>query len=494
MTIGLSLLTIVALIALQRVCKGQNLTPPPLRMPLIAAIGIPLLIAVGDVVGHKDLPLLQKSLTTAITLLWTFSLIRLSSWTLLQLPAELGWWKPTAKILRDLITLAVITALTMVVIHRDFKINLVGLAATSAVVTAVVGLAAQETLKNLFAGISLQVDSPFEEGDWIDLGCTKGKVTSLRLMTTRIRSRDGSVTVVPNSRIAVEGLRRFKPDEPVGQFIDIGLDYSLPPRQAIQLLQRTLQNNRNVLLQPIPKVWVSSFADSSIIYRLLTWQKSASEMPQLKSDVMEQVWYALHRIDQSIPYPIVREFRDEPIPARLPSNDVNDQQKQMLLASVDIFSVLNPEQLETLAASSICQSFGPGETIVRQGDQGDSLYLVVDGTLDVFKAESDTPASTLPGKQVSSIHHAEFFGEMALCTGEPRTASVICRSECVLIEIKRKHLLPLLETHPEILQTMGSTIASRNKELNAVKENRDDSPQRALIARMQKLFSLSSTS
>ena len=491
MTLVFSLLTIVALFVLQRVCRRQKLTPPPLRMPLIAAVGIPLLIAVGDMVGHNDLPLLQQSLTTAITLLWTFSLIRLSSWTLLQLPAELGWWKPTAKILRDLITLAVITAVTMVVIQRDFRVNLVGLAATSAVVTAVVGLAAQETLKNLFAGISLQVDSPFEEGDWIDLGFTKGVVTSLRLMTTRVRSLDGSLTVVPNSRIAVEGLRRFKPDEPVGQLIDIGLDYSLPPRQAIQLLQSTLQNNRKVLQQPHPKVWVSSFADSSIIYSLLTWQKSAPEMPQLRSDVLEQVWYALHRIDQSIPYPIVREFRDKPIAARLPSSEVKAHQKRLLLASVEIFSTLKPEQLAILADNANCYSFGPGETIVRQGDQGNSLYMVVSGTLEVFKADLTTQGSAMPGQKVTTLQNSDFFGEMALCTGEARTASVICRDECVLIEIKRRHLVPLLETYPEFLETMGSVIASRRGELEALRENRDDSRRSALLARMQKLFGLS---
>ena len=213
-------------------------------------------------------------------------------------------------------------------------------------------------------------------------------------------------------------------------------------------------------------MWVSTFADSSIIYRLLTWQESAPEMPQLKSDVLEQVWYALHRIDQSIPYLIVREFRDEPIPARLPSS-VNEHQKQLLLASVEIFSALKPEQLETLADNADCHSFGPGETIVRQGDQGDSLYLIVSGTLDVFKADRNTPAAAMPGQQVTSLHSTDFFGEMALCTGEARTASVICRGECVLIEIKRKHLVPLLETHPEILETMGSVIASRREELEA---------------------------
>ena len=77
----------------------------------------------------------------------------------------MGWWKPIPKILRDLTSLGIATAITLVLIQRDFQVNLIGLAATSAVITAVIGLAAQKTLKDLFAGISLQVDSPFEEGD-----------------------------------------------------------------------------------------------------------------------------------------------------------------------------------------------------------------------------------------------------------------------------------------------------------------------------------------
>ncbi len=489
MTLTLSIVAIVALFSVHRVCQRQKLSPPPLRLPLIAAIGIPLLSKLGELVTDSGPPGLQNSLAAAITLLWALSLIRILNWGILQIPAELGWWKPTAKILRDLLTLAVMTAVTMVVIHRDFRVNLVGLAATSAVVTAVIGLAAQETLKNLFAGISMQVDSPFEEGDWIDLGSTTGVVTSLRLMTTRVRGLDGSVTVVPNSRIAVEGLRRFKPEEPVGQMIDLGLDYSLPPRQAIQLLQRTLQDNRKVLRHPAPKVWVSSFADSSITYRLLTWQATALELPQLRSSVLEQIWYALHRIDQSIPYPI-RDIRTKPSPARLPSNDVSMQQKQKLLASTEIFAHLDDHQLEMLADLANCQSFAPGESVVRQGERGESLYLVVCGTLEVFQANANKP-TRLPGRHVADLEASDAFGEMALCTGEARTASVICKSECVLIEIERKHLLPLLEEQPKILETMGSIMAARQQQLKANKEQRAESRRLALIARMQRLFSLS---
>ena len=492
MTLTLSFLAILALLAVHRICKRKKLSPPPLRLPLIAAIAIPLLNKLAEIVSYGGLPVLQNSLAATITLLWALSLIRILNWMVLQIPAELGWWKPTAKILRDLLTLAVITAVTMVVIHRDFRVNLVGLAATSAVVTAVIGLAAQETLKNLFAGISLQVDSPFEEGDWVDLGTTKGVVTSLRLMTTRVRGIDGAITVVPNSRIAVEGLRRFKPEEPVGQMIELGLDYSLPPRQAIQLLQRTLQHNRKVLNHPTPKVWVSSFADSSITYSLLTWQTTALELRQLRSSVLEQIWYALHRIDQSIPYPI-RDIRTKPNAARLPSSDVTLEQKQRLLASTEIFGHLDDHQLEILAELASCQSFGPGESVVRQGERGDSLYLVVYGTLEVFQANANNP-TRLPGRHVADLETSDAFGEMALCTGEARTASVICKSECVLIEIKRKHLLPLLEEQPQILETMGSLMAARQQQLKANKEQRAETRRRALIARMQKLFSLSKQS
>ena len=112
------------------------------------------------------------------------------------------------------------------------------------------------------------------------------------------------------------------------------------------------------------------------------------------------------------------------------------------------------------------------------------------GSLDVFQASSKNPTASLPGQQVASLHSSDIFGEMALCTGEARSASVLCNKECVLIKIERKHLLPLLEEHPEILETMGTIIAARRKQLKALRGNRAES-RLALIARMQRLFNLS---
>ena len=310
-------------------------------------------------------------------------------------------------------------------------------------------------------------------------------------MTTRIRVMDGSITVVPNSRITTEGLRRFKPNEPAGQTIDLGLDYSLPPRQAIQLLQRTLERNRKVLNDPTPHVWVSAFAESAITYRMLTWQKSALELQSLKSDLLEQIWYALHRIDQTIPFPVC-DIRTKPKPTKLPSVGINIAFKQHLLASTDIFSQLSEQQLKTLAEAAHCQSFAPGEAVVQQGERGDSLFIVVSGNLEVFQAETTGHASHGPEQKIASLKTTDIFGEMSLCTGEARSASVICINECVLIEIERRHLLPLINEQPDVLETMGTILASRRQQLTTLEHNRTETRRLALIARMQRLFSLSS--
>ncbi len=485
MAILLSLLAIVFLLVLQRVCESRQLTPPPLRLPLIAAVAIPILTLVLASVAPRDLGWLTQSLRTSITLLWVYGGIRVLSWVVMLLPSELGFWKPIPKILRDLLSLAIATAITLMVIHRDFQVNLVGLAATSAVITAVIGLAAQETLKNLFAGISLQVDSPFAEGDWVDLGFTRGVATSLRLMSTRIRTIEGFLTVIPNSRIAIEGLRRVKASEPLSQRFEIGLDYSLPPRQAIELLKRTVTNNKNVMKEPAPKVWLSHFGDSAIIYEVLIWQISAQEQRQLRSDLMEQIWYALQRIDQSIPFPI-RDIRTKPSPAKLPSHTFGDDSLQKLLAQTELFSHFTSDQRLQLAKQASCHSYGHGETVILQGELGTSLYIVVSGSLDVVRRTSQEGLV-----QISTLKRSDVFGEMGLCTGEPRSASVICKEECVLLEIQRRHLIPLMEESPQILETMGTLMAQRRQRLRTLNQERAETRRQALISRMQRLFTRS---
>ena len=87
-----------------------------------------------------------------------------------------------------------------------------------------------------------------------------------------------------------------------------------------------------------------------------------------------------------------------------------------------------------------------------------------------------------------SCVRADVFGEMGLCTGEPRSANVICKEECVLLEIQRKNLKPLMEKNPEILETIGTLMTQRRQKLQSMNQERAETRREALIRRMQILF------
>ena len=92
---------------------------------------------------------------------------------------------------------------------------------------------------------------------------------------------------------------------------------------------------------------------------------------------------------------------------------------------------------------------------------------------------------------ISTLKHSDVFGEMGLCTGEPRTASVIYKEECDLLEIQQKHLIPLIQESPQILETIGTLMAHRRQRLRAMNQELAETRRQALISRIQRLFTRS---
>jgi len=165
---------------------------------------------------------------------------------------------------------------------------------------------------------------------------------------------------------------------------------------------------------------------------------------------------------------------------------VKTEARAKLLKQTEIFGHLNNEQLHELAEMATCSSFAPGESVVRQGDEGESVFIVVSGRLEVLRGKGHEMLS-----HIAYLGASDIFGEMALCTGEARTATVITTEECVLLEIRRQHLTPLMEKNPHIIETIGSLIAERREQLKNISESRAETRRQALISKMRKLFAFS---
>ena len=454
----------------------RALPPPPWRLPVAAL----LLQAVGDPTARL-LPWPSQSLALlADGLVGSYALLVLAVWALLQLPAALGWMRPIPQILRDLLTLLIGALLTVLCLHQA-QVNLMGLVTTSAVLTAVIGLAAQETLKDLFGGLSMQIGASFQVGDWVDLGEHRGRVESITLMNTVLSSLEGAEIVVPNSQAAAATTRRYRPGSPAGHRFTLGLDYSHPPAQATRLLLTLLERHPLVLDEPPPQVWIHRYADSAVEYEVLVFQRDAGDGPQfrLRGELLEHLWYALNREDRRIPFPVLELRPHHHAPAL--EEEVAWQRPQHragLLAANPLFASLSPAQLATLAPLTRCVRFGPGETVMREGERGDCLYQVVEGEVEVRKGE----------ESVATLSRGAVFGEMTLLTDSPRNATVLSSGEAVLLEVERLDLKPLLAANPELLEELAELMDRRRRELEELSESGGEEPTGWLLNRMRHLF------
>jgi len=126
-----------------------------------------------------------------------------------------------------------------------------------------------------------------------------------------------------------------------------------------------------------------------------------------------------------------------------------------LLAAQPLFSCLDHDQLTRLASGSRRIRFGRGERIIRQGDAGDSMFILSRGTAEVL---AEKEGRSLP---VATLGAGDCFGEISLLTGEPRSATVVAKFDCEVVEIEKQTVGLLLREHPELADSLSETVLAR---------------------------------
>ncbi|MGH9901643.1 MAG: cyclic nucleotide-binding domain-containing protein, partial [Pyrinomonadaceae bacterium] len=159
------------------------------------------------------------------------------------------------------------------------------------------------------------------------------------------------------------------------------------------------------------------------------------------------------------------------------------------LSAVDIFSPLSAEELSRLARGAEGHVFAPGEAIIREGDQGASMFVVHRGEVAVQVTDKGRT------RVVNTLQEGDFFGEMALFTGETRTADVVAREETEVLEIGYTAVKRLFDTNPDLVESLSHTIAERRAGLAAGAETktRAADERAGLIASIRRFFRLEKT-
>jgi len=326
--------------------------------------------------------------------------------------------------------------------------------ATTAVGAVVVGLALQDTLGNLFAGLAIQIEKPFRVGQWVNIGGKDGLVMQVTWRATKIRTKPGNFVIVPNSVIAKETITNYS--EPTNETrieVDVDVSYDTPPNDVKTAIFEAIQDQPSILKTHTPEVLLWSFSASSILYRIRVWTNDFASDDHIRDRLRSAVYYALRRSGIVIPYPIqVNLYKED-----LKQAAVDPAATERGLRGVSIFATLNDEQCSELAHAAHVHLYAANEAIVRQGQSGSSMFVVAKGGVSV------TLDGT--GREVAHLGPGEFFGEMSLLTGAPRTATVTASVDSELIEIAADDFRQFVLENPTAVEQISGAVAQRAAEL-----------------------------
>ena len=216
---------------------------------------------------------------------------------------------------------------------QEVGIELLGILASLAVFSLIIGLAVQQTLGNMLNSFMLAVDQPFEVGDRILVEGVTGTVMSVGILSTKILTLTEELVVIPNNRLVDSTITNYARGggdglgSRVTLTLDIGVDYDERSAHVKQVIMDVAKKCPLVEDDPPPRVLLRELADFSKNYRLYAWISDYSEEFLATDWLLREVDIAFGREGISIPYPVGVELKDKPSP--FPEGEAGERMKRM---------------------------------------------------------------------------------------------------------------------------------------------------------------------
>jgi small-conductance mechanosensitive channel/CRP-like cAMP-binding protein len=438
-----------------------------------------------------------RVLDVLFRIVWTIALIRIAGFAFFRfaLP-KLG--KSLPRIIEDLALVAVYVAYGLSQL-RYAGVDLTGILATSAIITAVLAFAMQDTLGNVLGGLAIQLDNSVRVGDWIQVDQLSGRVIDIRWRSTAIETRDWQTVVIPNSqlmknRFTILGRREGAPLQ-WRRGIRFMIDPAVPPARVIALLEEEMREIMiaNVARAPAPSCVLLDFVAGNLLYELRYFLTDLQEDELTDSVVRVHLFASLQRAglrvaeEQRTTHAVAK---DEAHAETVRQREL--QRRMIMLKQVDLLAPLSDEERKFVAERLQYTPFARGDVVTKQGSVAQWLYIIAFGEAEVRFEQSGRPHRLL-----GTLGAGQFFGEMGLLSGDSRNATVVARSDLECYRLDRASFQALLLARPELANEVSKVIASRKPGLETARAEAASAPaalpepaQPALLERIQKFFGL----
>jgi len=403
---------------------------------------------------------LEVVLTTFQILWWMIPawLLRIAAERFLWIPLEEKTKRTIPNIIRMFLAFMLYFLGSVGVVAFVFDQQLTSILATSGVLAMIIGLAIQINISNIFSGIAINIERPFRVGDWVKIGDNEeGKVVDITWRTTRIKLRNECILSIPNSAASESKILNYcYPDDVYWLWPTVHVDESHSPERVKKLLLDAVLSADKICRDPAPQAIFTGIEERGASYWVAFCTDDYDNKFYILEDVWTRIWLHLNRagIKPAIQRQEVHMFRGV-------KERGDDAAKPLtLLHEVEIFRPLSEVAKLYLSQRMRRKTYAAGDTIVHQGDEGNSLFIVVEGVVSVRVNVKDSAAIS-ETTEVARLGSGNFFGEMALLTGADRTATVVSMTETVLFEITKADIAPVMAKQPAISELFSKVLTQR---------------------------------
>ena len=364
--------------------------------------------------------------------------------------------------IHNMVAVIILTITIMCIISFVFDRSVAGIWATSGVIGIVLGFALRSMIADVFTGLAINIEQTYRIGEWIVLESgLEGCVEEINWRTTSIRTPQNNIVRVPNSNIGIKPIKNYTyPDHKSRFEVLISLDFSIETERATRVLlagAKSVTSQYGFYEHPEPKVIVKNINEIGVEYEVQYWINAWKGIspPVARHRVLASMLEQLRHAGISIAYP-KQDIYHEKMPSRH-LDSATGEDCIPLLRKIELFKPLDESELVVLGESISREHYKMGDTVIKVGEEGGTMFIVVEGLLEVF-VDVFGDGNEL---RVGSIKPGQFLGEKSLLTGVNRSATAKAATDAILYKITREDMMPILHQRVEMLETISLIIAER---------------------------------
>jgi small-conductance mechanosensitive channel len=370
--------------------------------------------------------------------------------------AQPGTWQSRVpSLLRDLLRLLLVAIGLAMAYSIVWGGEIGGAIATLGVTSLIVGLALQEPLGNLFSGLVLLMERPFEVGETIEVGNVSGEVKAVNWRSAHIEALGGAIQIVPNSTLNKETILNFSRPRPNRmELVDVAFSLQDPPYKVRQALLELLLDTDGVIKKPKPIVATFGYGEFNVKYRLVYRTAEKDRWP-VKNELLTRIWYVAKRHGFTMPYPVhvaLQHQQERPFRPESPEG-------AELLGQFPRLPKIPPED-RTRTRPLI---FGTGERLFDEGDDLDGVYFVVSGAVSLQMVRNGQAS------EIATIEAGEFCGETGMHGHQSADMRAVALEDTVVVLIAPDVVRHLFETSPRLARDTGHTLEVHRKALQSAR-------------------------